>query len=285
MKRWTKAAGLGIALALCGAAAPTHAQQIVDDGQWHFSLTPYLWLPTINADLRFDVPTSGGGGGGAVNADAEIGPNDYLTNLNMALMLSLQARKGRWAIASDLIYLDLTSEGSRLRSVQSSGGGITIPRETDLDTKTDLSGVVWSLAGSYTVASSERGHLDVLGGMRYFGVESRLGWDLSTTITGPDFTFERSGKVKRDVDLYDLIVGLRGRLDIGADGGWYVPYYLDVGTGDSDLTWQAVAGVAYAYSRTDLVFAYRHLSYEQGDDELVQDLSFSGPAVGLTFRF
>ena len=30
---------------------------------------------------------------------------------------------------------------------------------------------------------------------------------------------------------------------------------------------------------------YRHLSFDEGDDKLIDDLSFGGPAVGIDFRF
>ncbi len=46
---------------------------------------------------------------------------------------------------------------------------------------------------------------------------------------------------------------LRGPLYIfGAGHAWSVPYYLDVGTGDSDLTWQGLLGLAYSFGWGDL---------------------------------
>jgi hypothetical protein len=79
-------------------------------------------------------------------------------------------------------------------------------------------------------------------------------------------------------------VGLRGRSNIGS-GGWFIPYHLDVGGGDSKLTWQAAGGVGYTYKWGDVRLVYRHLSYEQSGNKLVQDLSFSGPALGARFQF
>ena len=34
-----------------------------------------------------------------------------------------------------------------------------------------------------------------------------------------------------------------------------------------------------------VTLAYRHLYYDQKDDKLIQDMRFSGPALGVTFRF
>jgi opacity protein-like surface antigen len=287
MKRSTESIVLCAALTLAGVGLPAHAGDAVGDGQWHFTVTPYLWLPTLNTNLRFDVnlppgPT-GGGGDGQVNA--QIGPNDYLTHLEGGLLLAMEARKDRWAITSDLVYLDISAEGSRLRSVESSAGTVLVPRETDLGTETRVKGLVWSLEANYSVFSSERANLDVLAGIRHFGVDTRLDWNLSVTLTGPDFTFARSGRLEQDLSLYDAIVGVRGKVEIGQTDHWSALYRLDAGAGDSKLTWQALAGLGYAYRRTDLVLAYRHLSYQQDNDKLIQDLSFSGPALGLSFRF
>jgi len=66
---------------------------------------------------------------------------------------------------------------------------------------------------------------------------------------------------------------------------FYVPYYLDVGTGSSEVTWEGVIGLGYGFKWVDIVLAYRHLYYDMDDDNLVQDMRFSGPALGLTFRF
>ena len=34
-----------------------------------------------------------------------------------------------------------------------------------------------------------------------------------------------------------------------------------------------------------VTLAYRHLYYDLKDDKLLQNMSFSGPALGVTFRF
>ena len=64
-----------------------------------------------------------------------------------------------------------------------------------------------------------------------------------------------------------------------------MPYYADIGAGDSDLTWQAMAGIGYSYGWGDVLLTYRHLSYDEGTDGLVQDLELSGPAIAVNFRF
>ena len=92
------------------------------------------------------------------------------------------------------------------------------------------------------------------------------------------------GSIGRDTNLWDGIVGMRGEFGVG-DGNWSVPYHFDIGAGSSDLTWSAMAGLSFAFNWGDLMFIYRHLGYDQDAVGLLQDFSFSGPAVGARFRF
>jgi hypothetical protein len=44
-------------------------------------------------------------------------------------------------------------------------------------------------------------------------------------------------------------------------------------------------GVAYSHKWVGATLVYRHLSYDRKGDKLIQDMRFSGPALGVTFRF
>ena len=92
-----------------------------------------------------------------------------------------------------------------------------------------------------------------------------------------------TAKLSKSADVWDAVVGFRGRAHI--NDRWFVPYYADVGAGDSDLTWQAMAGIGYEASWGETSLVYRHLEWDQGDDGLLKKLSFSGPAVAFKFRF
>ena len=65
-----------------------------------------------------------------------------------------------------------------------------------------------------------------------------------------------------------------------------MPYYVDVGAGDSDLTWQATAGIGFrAGSVWDLNLVYRHLEWDFDSAGLIDDINFSGPTFGVIFRW
>ena len=131
-----------------------------------------------------------------------------------------------------------------------------------------------------------RATLDVIAGFRYFGVRTSTDWQLSAAITaaGGAQTFPRSGSISQREDIWDGIIGVRGRVKLGSSN-WSVPYYFDAGTGSSTLTWQAVAGIAYAFGWGDIGLVYRHLQYNMKDGKLVEDMRLSGPAIGVAFRF
>lgn len=243
-----------------------------------WTVTPYLWLPTINSELRFDLP----GGEEGSSVDSEIGPSDYLTDLNGALMVAAEYRRERWSFTGDLIWLDLTADASGVRTVTGEGGTVSIPRQTDLGTKTDLSGLTVTLSAGRTLKEGGRWSVTLLGGVRYFTLEADLNWQLTSTISGPGFTFARQGTASADSDLYDAVIGARGKVHFGEH--WYLPWYADVGAGSSDLTWQAMAGVGYAFERSSLLLAWRQLEYED-DGDLLQELRFGGLGIGFSWHF
>jgi len=51
------------------------------------------------------------------------------------------------------------------------------------------------------------------------------------------------------------------------------------------FSWQGTAGIVYGFSWGGVRLVYRHFYYDQKDDKLLQDMRFSGPALGALFRF
>lgn len=254
------------ALASTAALAAPAAAQDED----RFTVTPYIWLPNIEGDLRFNIPPGAGG-----SPIVKVGPSDYLENLEMALMIAGEAKFDRVSVFTDIIYLDFSSQGSSVVTVTGPGGN-EFP--IDAGSEVDLSGLLWTLAGGYEFVRGDSFTLQAFAGLRYFSAEAGLDWSLA----GPLNQFPQSGSIDRESESWDGLVGVRGE---GRAGNWIFPYYVDVGGGDSELTWQALAGVGYRWGWGDLRLNYRHLAYEQSDTDLIQEAAFSGPALGATFRF
>src|SRR5215475_9090098 len=237
---------------------------------WEFSLTPYLWLPHVDASMRYETPGTGG---------SPVSLTNLLQHLNAALFLSGEARKGRWGLATDLVYCSFQKEGSNVSNISGPGGESEVPINSG--TTTTLTGYMVSLTGNYSLAQWPAAKLDLLAGLRYTHIGTTLDWSFTTSV---DSLAARTGSVGQAVDLWDGIVGVRGTAALGG-GKWFVPYYLDAGAGTSKFTWQGLLGVGYSFGWGDLLLVYRYLSFEQGDERPVQRFYLSGPALGATFRF
>jgi hypothetical protein len=264
-----------IVAALAGALWLTNAHAA--DDEWKYSITPYLWLPSFNGNFKYSLPPGAGG-------SPEV-QTYYLNKLNAVLMLAGDARKGNMSLFTDLIYLDISGSSSHVKSVDF--GGTKVSSNIDAGTQTSIKGTVLTLGGGYTLVRTPDASLDVIGGLRYMGVDVSTDWHLTTTIINPigGGTFPLTGTVSERVDLWDAIIGMRGRINLGDSGKWSVPYYLDAGTGSSTLTWQGMMGLAYTFGWGDVSLAYRHLYYSQKGDQFIQSLALSGPLLGVTFGF
>lgn len=279
MTMWTRTIGTAIvslALAVC-ATAPSSALAQTDANTWQWRGTIYLWGAGI--DGTADLPS-----GAAVNASMSF--DDILKSLDFAFMGALEARKGRWGAFTDVIYMDLSNSKSGTRSLEFTGPGgrITIPADASHDADIGLKGTVWTLAATYTALEKPNYELLLLGGARYLDLKIDLGWQATGNV-GPLPPVVRAGKASGEVKNWDAIVGVRGRADLDANGKWYVPYYFDIGTGDSDRTWQALAGVGYRFGWGEVTLVYRYLDYKFDSGSKLRDIDMSGPALGASWRW
>jgi len=281
MRKNVQARRVGIALLLLVALSfSAFAEGPPPEDKWTFGVQPYLWVPSLNGNLNTRVPAGG--------VDMDINSNQILEAINFAFMVEAEARKGRWALLTDFIYLDMGAQDSKVKSVNftTPGGQVPVPVTVGGSASVKLQGVLWELAGSYTVARSESSSLDVLLGFRYFGLDTTTDWQLAGNVSGPAGTvpFVGVGSAKQSEDLLDGIVGVRGRVGLGS-GKWGIPYYLDVGAGSSTITCQAAVGIQYRFSWIDLNLMYRYLYYDEESGKLLQNVSLGGPAFGVNFRF
>ena len=90
---------------------------------------------------------------------------------------------------------------------------------------------------------------------------------------------------KEDDDLWNGIAGIRGSIFLGKTN-WFIPFEMDIGAGDVDLTWQIFAALGYSFSdRIKAMIGFRHIEFEDDGNRMIEDLSMSGPAIGFSFNF
>ncbi len=248
-----------VVFGVCPALAQTESSESQD--QWQYSGAIYLW----GADI---------GGHTIRGSEVEVGFSDLLDNLEMAFMGAFAARKNDWSILTDVIYLDLGVSNTTDLTVMV--GPIPVPVTTSTDL--DLTGWVLHFAGGYELYSEGKSRLDLIGGVRYLDLDMDLFLGLQSLGPGQSRTISDS------LTAWDGIVGLKGHASLGER--WFLPYYVDVGAGDSELTWQATAGIGFRAGRVwDLALVYRHLEWDLDSTRLIDDINFSGPTLGVIFRW
>jgi opacity protein-like surface antigen len=283
MKRWAILAAMPALLASFGTAAQPDAPP------WKFSVMPYLWLPSVDGKISYGPPPPGGG-----SANINIDTSTILDNLDFAFMINGEARKGRWLVATDVIYLNFGHVDSSTRSATfdfGPRGRIDVDAGENSGTQSKLKGWLWTTVGGYAAIQEPRWNLDVLGGFRLLYLDAKTNWQLNAAITvtdpvgGQTATFARQGSAEKSDSVWAGIVGAKGRAKLG-ESDWFLNYYADVGGWSNLFTWQGALGVGYAFKWGDVMLDYRYLYYSQsGQDKLIDWVSFGGFALGVNFRF
>ncbi|WP_223422561.1 porin family protein [Tateyamaria pelophila] len=230
--------------------APQPALTTTD--RWTFSGAVYGWLSGI------DSTTQSGD-------SVEITFSDIIDNLDMVFMGGLAAEKGKWTLFSDLIYLDQGTTNRTTANV------IGVPAK--VKTKINLKSWINTTGAGYSAFDNGSTQISGLAGFRYLRLKTDLDFDI-----GP-----AGRKLSGTDNFFDGIVGFRGKTNINEN--WYLTYYADVGTGQSDLTYQLFAGVNYRFKKWDAVVGYRYMDWDLGNDAALSDLTVKGPLIGARFRF
>jgi hypothetical protein len=251
---------------LSSTALPVAAAASSGSDQWEYEAMIYLWGSAI------DATTQTGG-------DIDMSFSDIVKDLDMAFMGTFGARKGKWSLLADAIYMDISQSDGGSETVPILGGAVNVTRSVD----TDITMKSWitTFGAGYNVVNNERATLDLVGGARYLWLDVDVKLNLSRD--GEFLQTSRQVKVSESDHVWDGIVGIKGKINL--DKNWYLPYYADVGTGGSQSTWQAMAGVGYAFKWGDVLLAYRYLDYNFDSDFMLDDMNISGPALGARFRF
>lgn len=238
---------LGVALA---GSAGANAQQA---SGWQFEATPYLWLAGMQGDVGVGPVTVEG-------AQANFG--DIMKSLRAGFMGAFEARKNRFGVLFDAIYMQLS---------QSTPAPAPFPG----DIHARPTQQAYTLAALWRVDDAH--NVDLVGGVRVNDV--RLDLDLSASALAPQ---GRSSTQNRT--WADAIVGARAQYAIAPQ--WTLVGYVDLGGGGSDFTWQALAGANYAISPTMTAkFGYRYLKVDDHRDNFLYDVATGGPYAGIGLRF
>ncbi|PKH06136.1 hypothetical protein [Moritella sp. Urea-trap-13] len=239
--------------ALLFATNPVYASE------WSGSASLYFWLPSIDASGNLNVPPNDGSGEDPLPVD----PNQVLDSLDLALMGSFEVRYDKYLFLTDIAYLDM----SNTKSVNI----LNTSREMELG----FEGWQSSYYGGYAVVGSDELTVDIIAGLRYFSMEFEVEVDRNNIVKQRKRTFYEG--------LLDGVIGLKGQYNI--TNQWFIPYHADVGTGNSDLTYQLIGGVGYGGGWGDVELTYRHLAWHLKDNSILNTFSLSGFSIAYGYNF
>lgn len=262
-------------IALCASAAFSPVDAAAQaSGAWKWQASIYAYLPDISGRTTF--PQNGAGSSATLDAET------ILDNLKFTFMGNLEASNGRWGMFTDVVYMDLGNTKSGYRDFTL--GGSALPAGADANASYDLKGWAWTLAGTWPVASGPATKVDAIAGTRLFDLRQTFSYEVNGNVASIPVP-GRAGTSEAKISNWDAIVGVKGRFALGEDRKWFVPFYADIGTGESNLTWQAMGGLGYAFKWGDVVAAWRYLDYDFKSGKKIESMTFSGPAIAAVFHW
>jgi hypothetical protein len=249
----------------------SHAQE--SDG-WQWRGSAYVWLPSIESVTHFPS--------GATGPTIDVDAGEILERLKLGFMGVLEGHRGRWGVWSDVIYLDVGDTKTATRNFTLNEG--TLPASVTGNLSLDMKSWLWTIAGMYTIALSPDYESHALFGARMAYVTQTLDWALSGSTAGAGLP-GMAGRSEVSDTNWDAVVGVTGAARLGTERRWVVPYYFDIGTGQSKFTWQALAGLGYAFDWGMVTAAWRYLEYEYKAGYPLESMKLSGPLLGVTLRW
>jgi hypothetical protein len=154
----TSLAAVVLLLFFCGVGNVAAMGTVGTADKWQSEITIYGWLPSIDGELKFSIPGSGGD-------SATVNASDILDDLNFVFMGTYEGRYNEWSFGADIIYMDVSGSNSTTVNVgpgpgESVNGGLTLKTL-----------VVTGIAG-YDVVQTDKTRLALIGGVRYLTLDA-----------------------------------------------------------------------------------------------------------------
>ncbi len=251
LKRALSFLSLTIVVVLLGAQPGKAAMS--EPGGWQFMAEAYFWYASM-------------GGEKAEGGDIQVDDNDLVDALDFGFMGAVGTKKDKWAFLVDFIYLDVSDNTNTL----SDGLAVNL--------NVELAGWIVTPMVGYEVFRADDTNLNIIGGARYLNLSTDIDLRNADPTAAPfKATISDSGS------NWDAIIGIKG--DLFINDNWFIPYYADIGAGNSQFTWQVLGGLGYRFDFFDVLVAYRYLGWNFDDNDVLDDLNVSGFAAGVRFFF
>ena len=237
---------------LAGTTSPSNEPitSAPEGSQWSFKTDLYGWAQSLDGDIgirRLSIPV-------------DVGFDDIIENLDVAVMGAFEARHGNWGFMADVMYAELGADSTLFAA--------RVPYEFTQEQ------LLANFIVSYSILDCDPVKLAVYAGARVNSIDVEvnsprprlnLSWDDSWAdpIVGARFQWEMSDRFF-----------IRALGDVGGFGV------------SSDITWQAIAGVGYRVSENGLLLlGYRGIGTDYNNGGFTYDVTASGPVIGFEYKF
>ena len=226
--------------------AAVHAQGASD--RWAVEIAPYLWAAGLDGNTAAD------GTGSEIDTDYEF---FSLDNLDFALGTAVEARKGRWAMIGDAMYVEFSDAFERAPG-----------------SEVEVSGGFVETLGAMTASNGRP--LELLFGLRYVGLKATV--DIAPV-----------PRASARETWLDPLIGLR--FSHAFNDRWSVTLRGDIGgAGISSNSSELATNISAIFGwrigdKATLRGGYRVLQMDFDGDSLVLDATLQGYVVGVGWLF
>lgn len=238
------------------AAPPKPSGPAFLDTGWHFDLSPYLWFAGAHGTV------------GALGRDVgiHVTPGDLLSHFNIGLMGAADARRQRFLLNGDLVWVRLSDSRA-----------LPIPGLAAVSADARVGQFIWTSKVGYRLYQRKGVNADANLGVRFWHLGQELNFNPS--LLGLNFNGSQTWA--------DIVIGGRVQLPLGEKlaldllgdvGGWNATANLD---------YQVAGLLNYKLSsKWTLLAGYRYLfvDYRPGKSA-VYNMVTSGGFLGVTYHF
>lgn len=232
-----------------------------DEGDWEYTLTPYLWFAGLKGDVATVPPLP--------PAPIDVSSGDALSDTEAAIMVNFSAKKNRHGMFFGFVYSDVRSEEE------------AVPPPIDLllqsTTKTTL------VTGAYQNEFYRSGNtvFDVLAGGRYWKVDSKLKF-------GGGLGILEGAELKNKESWVDPVIGVQGVTHFGSNSRVYLAGAFGVGGFGmgSDFFYDLNLNLGYQWSKSiGTAIGYRMFDVDYENKDFLYNVKQQGWLLSLTWAF
>jgi len=236
------------------------------DSDWEFRVEPYIWVPSLDGTVGIRGRTT----------DIDFSLSDLLNSssssyesydVRMLFAMQLEARKGRWGLVADVVYVDLDVTG-------------TPPSPRHFSSNVDFTELLGNLLATYQITDTPAGFLDLYAGARVNSLSLGVGAQADLI----NFPAEPSFYDSQSETWVDPVIGLRGQWNMTEK--FFLAGKADIGGFgvSSKFLWSAQATLGYQFTdrfSTEIGYSFYDTDYENGG--FTYDMAMGGVFLGFNF--